>query len=148
MNVRSIFRLRFGIRWLFLLILLVACALTYWRFHADRLVGEYYQGDGLGHNLHLTLKEDGTFDCQSTGCVGNYGSTSGTWSRSGKRITMNAIESSGEFEDSPLGNMTIVTHGGRKRLIRDADAEMLKAPEMLPFLSFDRMEAGQRQAAQ
>jgi hypothetical protein len=33
----------------------------------------YYRGDGLGFNLHLSLREGGTFECSWTGCLGNYG---------------------------------------------------------------------------
>lgn len=125
-----------------LLILVVACGLAYWRFHTDRLNGDYYQGDGLGYNLHLTLENDGTFTCQWTGCLGDYGSTSGEWSRSGRHITVNPTDSSGMFKDTPLGNMTILKRDGGRRLIRDADANLLATdPDMLSFFSFGRVEA-------
>ena len=105
------------------------------------LVGSYYQGDGLGYNLHLTLEQDGGFDCQWAGCLGNYGSTSGTWSQNGDRIIVNAMESNGMFTDRPLGDMAIIQHDGESRLLRDKDAELLKdEPDMVPFFSFGHVE--------
>ncbi len=124
-----------------LLTLVVACSLGHWRRQADRLHGEYYQGDGLGYNLHLTLKHNGTFDCQWTGCLGEYGATSGTWTHLGKRITLDVTESSGMFNDRPLGDLTIVTRDGARRLLLDADAKLVASePDMWRFLSFCRVE--------
>lgn len=105
------------------------------------LAGSYYQGDGLGYNLHLTLEQDGRFDCLWTGCLGNYGETSGKWTRDGDRILITATESNGMFTDRPLGNMTITKHEGKSQLLCDKDAEILKdEPEMVPFFSFARVE--------
>lgn len=105
----------------------------------DPYVGDYYQGDGLGYNLHLTLKPDGSFSCQWSGCMGDYGSTSGTWVHDGDRITVDATKSSGMFDDSPLGNMVIVKHDGVDRLLLDSDSDLLKDRDMLPFFSFGRI---------
>jgi len=103
-------------------------------------VGSYYQGDGLGYNLHLTLKNDGSFTCQWSGCLGDYGATSGTWAHDGDKITVSTTKSSGMFSDRPLGNMTIVKHDGKDRLLLDTDAELLEDPDMLPYFSFGRIE--------
>ena len=40
--------------------------------------GKYYQGDGLGTNIYLSLFGDGTFKYQWHGCMGLYDSNSGT----------------------------------------------------------------------
>ena len=106
----------------------------------DPFVGDYYQGDGLGYNLHLTLKPDGSFNCQWSGCLGDYGSTSGTCHHNADKITINATISRGMFADRPLGNMTIVKHDGMDRLLLDTDADLLKDREMLPFFSFGRVK--------
>ena len=77
----------------------------------------------------------------TTGCLGNYGSTSGTWSLDGDRIAVNATESNGLFTDRALGNVATIKHEGQTRFLRDADAELLKDdPDMLPFFSFGRVE--------
>ncbi len=104
------------------------------------LAGSYYQGDGLGFNLHLDLAADGHFTCKWTGCLGEYGSTQGRWGRDGDKILIAEIRSTGMFKDSPLGNMQIVTYDGDPRLLRDEDQEFLKDSEMLLFVSFARTD--------
>lgn len=103
------------------------------------LIGDYYQGDGLGLNLYLSLKPDGSFSCQWSGCLGDYGSTSGTWVHDGDQITVKTTESSGLFEVNPLGNMAIINHEGVDRLLLDRDKDLLNDRRMLPFFSFGRI---------
>ena len=50
--------------------------------------GTYYKGDGLGENISLELKDDGTYSAQWHGCLGNYGSASGTWRLSGNDVEL------------------------------------------------------------
>jgi hypothetical protein len=105
------------------------------------LAGRYYQGDGLGVNLRLNLKKDGQFVCKWTGCAGDYGATSGTWSLDGNRIMVKAIKSRGMFEISPLSNMTVINDEGVTRLLRDSDADFVgKNPRMLANFSFGSTE--------
>ena len=44
-----------------------------------RLHGEYYQGDGLGFNLTLTLHENSEFSFTWDGCLGRYAEVKGTY---------------------------------------------------------------------
>ena len=83
----------------------------------DELVGTYYFGDGLGVNQELVLRPDGTFSCQWTGCLGDYGSTTGTWDRDGDRFLLSVKTATGMFLRSPLENMTIVMHNERPHFI-------------------------------
>ena len=48
-------------------------------YDVGRLPGSYYHGDGLGSNNHLRLHSGNTFDYRLTGCLGEYGKTSGYW---------------------------------------------------------------------
>ncbi len=43
------------------------------------LPGTFYQGDGLGVNLYLTLKDDGRFTFVWRGCLGEYDRNEGPW---------------------------------------------------------------------
>jgi hypothetical protein len=43
------------------------------------LTGKYYQGDGLGWNLYLTLSPTGGYEIAETGCLGEYGRAHGNW---------------------------------------------------------------------
>lgn len=46
---------------------------------SSELVGRYYQGDGLGFNVHLNLFDEGTYSVIWDGCLGEYGEVEGTW---------------------------------------------------------------------
>ena len=48
--------------------------------NAGELVGQYYTGDGLGYNINLTLKPEGTYEAVLRGCLGIYGTEAGRWS--------------------------------------------------------------------
>lgn len=71
------------------------------------LVGSYYRGDGLGLNLVLSLLPDGSFRCQWTGCMGDYGSCSGVWSLDDERVNVRVDAANGLFKEIPLGNLDV-----------------------------------------
>src|SRR6185369_642253 len=56
--------------------------------NAKAVAGTYYSGDGLGYNVTLTLKDDGTYSGEWHGCLGKYGDASGNWELSGKSIAL------------------------------------------------------------
>jgi hypothetical protein len=55
---------------------------------AAQFAGTYYQGDGLGVQIHLTLAADGSFTGTWDGCMGRYGDSDGNWSVSGKSLSL------------------------------------------------------------
>lgn len=81
------------------------------------LVGNYYLGDGLGVNQILTLKSNGEFHCNWTGCLGDYGSTAGNWRRDGDTIYVAASTATDMFLGAPLENMKLVMHNEQPHLI-------------------------------
>jgi hypothetical protein len=90
---------------------------------ADRgLVAEYYGGDGLGYNLLLSLREDGTFSCKWTGCLGDYGNASGVWSRSGDRVSFVSRQATGMLENYLRGAM-VVDGGESPALVLDQEKD-------------------------
>ena len=48
-------------------------------FPNGELVGGWYQGDGLGYNVTLTLNTDGSYIASWRGCLGLYGTAAGNW---------------------------------------------------------------------
>lgn len=102
----------------------------------ESLAGRYYQGDGLGYNLHLRLKGDGTFACEWTGCGGHYGQTSGTWVRNIDSVDLTANAASGEFVREPIADMVVARTDGTERLVFVTDLDLLNDTEMLPYFSF------------
>lgn len=105
---------------------------------SEELVGRYFQGDGLGYNLELNLRADGTFTCEWTGCLGHYGSTSGTWLPSKDMIELDAEHASGTFETEPISNILIVRSQGKERFVFVSQLDLLDSPEMLEACSFEK----------
>lgn len=83
---------------------------------ATPIAGEYYQGDGLGLNWTLTLKEDHTFTFVWVGCVGEYGNAAGQWSEESGAVNLwlTAVHDSGDR--LPL-SYSIVRWGERVYLV-------------------------------
>lgn len=50
------------------------------------LTGTYACGDGLGFNLVVTLKPDGSYEWRHIGCLGVYGEGTGRWSLRGNEV--------------------------------------------------------------
>jgi hypothetical protein len=86
-----------------------------------RLAGEYYCGDGLGVNLRISLKANGSFDRSFSGCLGVYGTAAGTWSASATGIRLDAQKSVGEMAASFEHDLRIVSFGDHYLLVRKAD---------------------------
>jgi hypothetical protein len=55
---------------------------------AAQFAGTYYEGDGLGVQIRLTLADDGSFVGTWDGCMGRYGDSDGNWSVSGETLTL------------------------------------------------------------
>ncbi len=110
---------------------------------ADReLVGKYYFGDGLGVNQTLKLHADGTFDCDWTGCLGDYGSSRGTWARDGDTLVVSTTTADGMFTQSPLENMTILQHGGKPHFLEEGWRSFIEefGDDAIPDATFSPMQ--------
>jgi hypothetical protein len=55
-------------------------------FAESQLIGKYYQGDGLGANLHLDLNQNHRFSFRWTGCLGEYDKNEGIWRLEGDMV--------------------------------------------------------------
>jgi hypothetical protein len=60
--------------------------------NAKAVAGNYYRGDGTGYNIYLTLLKNGTYTAQWRGCLGEYGTASGTWAVTEKRIVLKPVK--------------------------------------------------------
>lgn len=96
------------------------------RTSSSGIAGSYYRGDGLGLNLHLTLAGSGTFRCEWTGCLGNYGNTSGTWSQAKNRIVIKATKVDGMFKQNPLGDLELIQRDGDTVLVQTNDRDFFE----------------------
>jgi hypothetical protein len=74
-----------------------------------RMAGRYFTGDGTGYNLRLDLRADGSFDMTWTGCLGVYGTASGTWAMDERGIALNATQADGLFATRPLGRLLVAS---------------------------------------
>lgn len=59
---------------------------------AKSVAGDYYRGDGTGFNIYLTLNENGEYAAKWRGCLGEYGTASGTWKLVDKSIVLSPIK--------------------------------------------------------
>lgn len=59
------------------------------------LIGHYYQGDGLGTNIYLELRLDGTYEARWHGCLGDYGTATGSWSLDSGSVHFEPLTESG-----------------------------------------------------
>ena len=50
---------------------------------AGSIAGHYYEGDGTGYNVYLTLRSNNTYTATWHGCLGAYGEAFGDWKLSG-----------------------------------------------------------------
>jgi hypothetical protein len=89
----------------------------------SRLAGEYYVGDGAGYNLHLDLKEGGNYKCTWKGCLGVYGTASGTWSINNVGLLLSAAKSEGMLRKRPLDRLRVVAFGGHYLLLQEDDRD-------------------------
>ena len=88
-----------------------------------QLVGTYYRGDGKGYNLELTLESSRQFHCRWTGCLGLYGTSTGTWRVDDNQIQMSTLTANGMMEDNPIGTLTVSTDMGKTILVQNDDRE-------------------------
>jgi hypothetical protein len=70
---------------------------------ARQFAGTYYQGDGEGVRIHLTLAFDGSYRETWDNCGGRYGESNGNWTVSRKTLTLSphrATKTMKDFERS------------------------------------------------
>ena len=77
------------------------------------LAGTYYTGDGLGYNLALTLDSDGQYSCMWRGCLGVYGTATGTWSVATNTLHLSPKTATGMLKDKPLPPLDVLMFQGR-----------------------------------
>jgi hypothetical protein len=107
----------------------------------SRLAGEYYVGDGAGYNLHLDLKAGGQYECTWTGCLGVYGTASGTWSVNNLGLSLSAARSEGLLRERPLDRLGIVAFGGHYLLLQEDFRDLFQKWGPGPGVCFHKGEA-------
>jgi hypothetical protein len=86
----------------------------------SELPGTYYRGDGLGYNISLDLEQDQTYSAVLSGCLGEYGRSSGSWSLDEGRISFRPTEESTEMKRH-LPNLVVGYQGETLFLFPDSN---------------------------
>jgi hypothetical protein len=107
----------------------------------SKLIGDYRLGDGLGYNLHLVLKTDGRFACTWRGCLGVYGSATGTWAIQAAGIKLSSQMREGKLKELALDRLRVISFSGHYLLLREEDRDWFKEHGPDRFLCFHREEA-------
>jgi hypothetical protein len=103
------------------------------------LSGKYYEGDGLGYNLSLDLEPDGTYSAEWHGCMGLYGSASGTWSIADSHLTFEPrVED--DMMEGHLRKLDIVNVGDNTVLLDKNDWELFRVYGVSRGTCFQRRE--------
>ena len=76
--------------------------------------------DGTGYNIYLTLSEDGTYAAQWCGCLGEYGTASGTWAVADKRIVLKPVKEK-DMMKGHLKRLDVLRYKGQWILVPSDD---------------------------
>jgi hypothetical protein len=104
------------------------------------LVADYYTGDGLGYNLLLSLREDGTFTCKWLGCLGDYGHATGNWARAGDRVIFVNRDSTDQLKDY-LRGATVVDGVEFPAIVLDQEHDSYQKNGLSRFSALQRRTA-------
>ena len=91
--------------------------------NAAAVAGRYYCGDGLGYNVTLTLKTNGSYSAEWHGCLGKYGDAAGAWKLSNKRIVL-APSKESEIMKGHLKKLDVLKFKGDWIFVRAGDRDL------------------------
>lgn len=85
----------------------------------SEVAGTYYRGAGLGFSYSLEINAAGTFRARWRGCLGTYGETTGTVTRKGSEIDLEAVS----HGRRTVSRYQPVRWGGRLYLVATEDVD-------------------------
>ena len=88
--------------------------------NAKAVAGNYYRGDGRGYNIYLNLLEKGSYTAQWRGCLGEYGTASGTWAVADKRIVLTPVKEKDNMKGH-LKSLDVLRYKGQWILVPSDD---------------------------
>ena len=106
----------------------------------EHVAGAYYTGDGLGYNLYLELTTNGQFNCTWRGCLGIYGTSTGTWTVVANRITLKPTEETDMLKDKPMRSLDVLVHSNQYILVKSDDNEFFLKRGPSRYSCFQRRE--------
>ena len=74
----------------------------------NTLVGTYYTGDRLGYNLTLNIDVGGEYSCMWRGCLGVYGTATGTWTIATNTLHLSPKMATHMLKDRPLPPLDVL----------------------------------------
>jgi hypothetical protein len=106
-----------------------------------KFVGEYSQGDGLGCNLTLVLKQGGTFDCTWNGCLGQYGKSSGKWAVQADGLKLTALNAERMLKEQPVECLRVISLQNNYLLLEERHKDWFKDHGPDTFFCFHQAAA-------
>lgn len=107
--------------------------------NAKAVAGSYYCGDGLGYNVTLTLKQDGTYSAEWHGCLGKHGDVSGSWRLSDKRIVLTAKKER-DMMKGHLKSLDVLKYKGDWIFVRADDRDFYDKHGVSRYSCFQRRD--------
>ena len=95
--------------------------------------GTYYSGDGLGRNVTVVLRPDGTYTSDWQGCLGVYGESAGNWLVQDAFIVFHPTQAT-DLLAGYLTRGTTIQYAGRLGFALDQDVRRDRVSENLVFL--------------
>jgi hypothetical protein len=143
-------RLGLAVSFALLLVPVMAHGLGDWEestlpIEAAPLAGKYYSGDGMGYNISLELKEDGTFHAEWHGCLGKYGEAQGRWRMENWEVIFDPTMEEGAMEGH-LHTLHVFDAEGNWILVAPNRVESLKTYGVDRFTAFQRTEVLEMQS--
>ena len=111
---------------------------------AVSVAGAYYTGDGLGYNLRLELNTNGQFNCTWHGCLGVYGTSTGTWTVAANRITLKATQETDMLKDKPIRDLDILEYSNQYILVKSDENKFFLKYGPSRSSCFQRRENGDK----
>ena len=106
---------------------------------AKAVAGSYYRGDGLGYNVMLTLKSNGTYSAEWHGCLGKYGDASGGWKLSDKRIILTPKKER-DMMKGHLNTLDVLKYKGGWIFVRPDDRDSYEKYGVSRFSCFQKRD--------
>ena len=111
------------------------------------VLGSFYEGDGLGFNLCLTIGSNGAYSCEWWGCMGLYGASTGRWSIASNRLSLTPSMESGMLKDHPLRALDVLLISNNIAFVDAVNNELFPKQGPSRYSCFSREDETRRRRA-
>lgn len=107
--------------------------------NAKAVAGDYYRGDGTGYNIYLTLVANGTYTAKWRGCLGEYGTASGSWTVADKRIVFKPVKEK-DMMKGHLKSLDVLRYKGQWIFVPSEDRDFYDKHGVSRYSCFQKQE--------